>query len=166
MSSPSKITFCIVLLALSCAGTGFAQESVVPPARRTVTLADAKALLTIKTAVALPKDPFHSEGFIETLKGNSGKTDVAVATETPARTAPGLRSDRELLQAIAASMKPSGSFVINGEPTLIFGQKRVKAGGSITIPYEGTDYVLEIVSIERPNFTVRLNREQFTRPIK
>jgi hypothetical protein len=48
----------------------------------------------------------------------------------------------------------------------VFGQKRVKAGGFLTITFEGNEYTLEIASIERPNFTLRLNREEFTRPIK
>jgi hypothetical protein len=70
------------------------------------------------------------------------------------------------LQAIGASLKPSGSVTLGGEPTLIFGEKRVKAGGFLTITFEGSEYTLEIVSIDRPNFTLRLNREEFTRPIK
>jgi len=49
---------------------------------------------------------------------------------------------------------------------LVFGQKRVKAGGLLTITFEGNEYTLEIVSIAPPNFTLRLNREEFTRPIK
>ena len=76
------------------------------------------------------------------------------------------KTDRDILQAIAASLKPTGNFVLSGQPTLVFGQKRVKAGGLVTITFEGTEYTLEITAIERTSFTLRLNREEFTRPIK
>jgi len=72
----------------------------------------------------------------------------------------------ELLQAIATSLKPSGYIVLGGQPSISFGQKRVKAGGVLTITFEGNQYTLEIVSIDRTNFTLRLNREEFTRTIK
>ena len=78
----------------------------------------------------------------------------------------GPRNPRELLRTIAAGLKPSGVVVVGGEPTLVFGQKRVKAGGVLTITFEGAEYTLEIVSVFHPNFTIRLNREEFTRPIK
>ena len=34
------------------------------------------------------------------------------------------------------------------------------------ITFEGNQYTLEITSIDRTNFTLRLNREEFTRTIK
>lgn len=130
-------------------------NTVSNPAKRTETLEKAKELLADKTPAVSPKNPFNPEGF-----GQSENTDVAVVTPV------GPRSTRELLQQIGASLKPSGFFVLGGEPTLVFGQKRVKAGGLLTITFEGNEYTVEIVSIDRPNFTLRLNREEFTRPIK
>jgi hypothetical protein len=87
-----------------------------------------------------------------------------VPTEGPAPAGP--RSDREILAAIAVNLRPSGNFVLGGQQTLIFGQKRVKAGMPLTINFEGTEYTLEITAIDRANFTLRLNREEITRPIK
>jgi hypothetical protein len=85
----------------------------------------------------------------------------------PATTVPtGPRGDRELVEAIAKSLKPSGYIVLGGQASLSFGQKRVKAGGILTITFEGSQYTLEITSIDRTNFTLRLNREEFTRTIK
>lgn len=142
-----------------------AADDVSNPTKRIDTLAQAKSLLSAKdAAVVSPKDPFHSEAYSEALGAASGR---GVATDSgPVRPTQGPRSNRDLLQSIAASLKPSGFFVLGGEPTLVFGQKRVKAGGTLSIRFEDTDYTLEIVSIERPNFTLRLNREEFTRPIK
>jgi hypothetical protein len=131
------------------------------PAKRQEALNSGKTLLAPGEATVSVKDPFHSEAFIEILLGSRSQG----SSETPV-VRPQVRTDRDILQAIAANLKPSGYFVLGGQPTLVFGQKRVKAGGSLVIPFEGTDYTLEVVSIERPNFTLRLNREEFTRPIK
>lgn len=138
----------------------FAQvESVVAVAKRQEVLVQAKDLLSEKAPVPAAKNPFNPEGFGESaIESAQGPVTNAVPT--------GPRSPRDLLQAIGNSLKPSGFFVLGGQPTLVFGQKRVKAGGFLTITFEGSEYTLEIVSIDRPNFTLRLNREEFTRPIK
>ena len=164
----------LFLAAMSVVGitSGAEGEMIVSPAKRQEILDQAKSLLAAKAMVLPGKDPFHSE--TETIAGgprggenqvvspgdNSGPIKAAAPT--------GPRSARDLLQAIATSpsLKPSGYFVLGGQPTLVFGQKRVKAGSLLKITFEGTDYDIEIVSIERPNFTLRLNREEFTRPIK
>ena len=36
----------------------------------------------------------------------------------------------------------------------------------VFITFEGTEYTVEVTAIENNNFTLRLNREEFTRPIK
>jgi hypothetical protein len=154
-----KFLVCMPALALLAVlagiGTNAIANTVGNPAKRIETLEKASDLLAEKTPVLSPKNPFNPEGFGE-------GQEVATVAATPT----GPRSTRELLQAIGASLKPSGFFILGGEPTLVFGQKRVKAGGLLTITFEGSEHTLEIVSIDRPNFTLRLNREEFTRPIK
>ncbi len=152
----------------------FAAEAatVANPLTRQEILDQAKTLLSAKPLVAAGKDPFHSEAYAESIAGGTrGPEGAQVPSGEGAapRPAPaGPRSAHDLLQAIATSpsLKPSGFFVLGGQPTLVFGQKRVKAGSFLTITFEGAEYALEIVSIERPNFTLRLNREEFTRTIK
>ncbi len=159
-------SFLLSALALACLGLAVrAADDVSQPAKRTDVITQAKALVGPKDAGVIPKDPFHSEAFGEALAAGSGR-GASPDVGQPVRPVQGPRSNRDVLQAIAASLKPSGFFVLGGEPTLVFGQKRVKAGGTLSIRFEDTDYTLEIVSIERPNFTLRLNREEFTRPIK
>ena len=157
------------IAAVAAVGSAVAQEAVSNPAKRTEVLTQSKALLAAKEQGSAIKDPFHSEAFAGTIAANAGKpvSGQASGSETGStRTSTGPRTPHDLLQAIASSLKPSGYFVLGGQPTLVFGQKRVKAGSLLTITFEGTEYTLEIVSIERPNFTLRLNREEFTRPIK
>jgi hypothetical protein len=150
----------VLLLMIALSGlVGVANaDTVISASKRQVSLAQAKELLEEKTFVLNSKNPFNPEGFGENQSGDS-PGPISIVPSGP-------RSTKELLQAIGASLKPSGSVTLGGEPTLIFGEKRVKAGGFLTITFEGSEYTLEIVSIDRPNFTLRLNREEFTRPIK
>jgi hypothetical protein len=139
-------------------------EPIVPPAKRAEVLERARRLLGPKEMPATPANPFFSETFNAVRLGGSGQTQSDTSTLTPAPAGP--KSARDLLEAIATSLKPSGYFVFGGEPTLVFGQKRVKAGGLLTIGFEGKEYTLEVTAVDRTHFTLRLNREEFTRPIK
>ena len=161
--SPARMLLLPALLALGFVVRA-AADDVVSPAKRTETLNVTKALLSVKEGMGSAKDPFHSEAFAETLASNSGVTNTK-ATEVGSHVSAGPRSNRDVLQAIAASLKPR-YLQLGGQPILFFGQKRVKAGDILTINFEGTDFALEVVSIEKPNFTLRLNRDEFTRPIK
>lgn len=147
-------------------------DEVVSPAKRQASVTAAEQLLATKDA-ALPAgtiNPFRPEAFAEAVAG-TGRAGVAAPsagseTSGPVARPAGPRTDRDVLAAIAAGLKPSGFFVLSGQPTLVFGQKRVKAGSPLTITFEGVEYTLEVTAINRTNFTLRLNREEFTRPIK
>lgn len=157
----SKVIALLLLPALYqplVAQTGIVQN----PAKRQEAIDKGHALLAPREATVPSADPFHSEAFAEVV-GGMGRVPGVVQTEAP-RVGP--RSDRDLLEAIATSIQPSGYFILGGEATLVFGQKRVKAGSTLTINFEGTEYTLEITALDRTNFTLRLNREEFTRPIK
>lgn len=161
---PSRSSLCLTVLALAgLAATAVAQ--VVPPARRAAALESAQQLLAARDTglpAKLP-DPFHPESFGASADASPGADGDTVA-DAPVRRGP--RTDRELIAAIAAAIKPTGNFVVGGQPILFFGQKRVKAGDPLTINFEGADYTLTITSIDRTSFTLRLNREEYTRPIK
>lgn len=162
---------CAVLVVgtLSPAAEGDAAGSVTSPAKRQDEIDQAKKLLAPREPAAITSDPFHPEGFNE-LVASMGRPAGSTAPTAPGETAPvqstGPRGDRELLQSIGTGLKPSGFFILGGQPTLVFGQKRVKAGGTLTITFEGNEYTLEVSTIAPPNFTLRLNREEFTRTIK
>ncbi|HLP25845.1 MAG TPA: hypothetical protein VK477_09220 [Acidobacteriota bacterium] len=145
---------------------------VVAPTKRADTLAVAQKLLTPRDAAAPANlvDPFHSEAFAAaaaasgtaTVGAPGAQTDGVAGVARPA----GPRSTRDLLQTIGDALRPSGFIVMGGEPSLSFGQKRVKAGGTLTITFEGAEYTLEVTAIDRTNFTLRLNNEEYIRPIK
>ena len=165
MISPRYKVMCLLtaLTGLLC-GHAFAADgdTVLTPAKRQESLDKAKKILVARGFPLVSVDPFHSERFSE-LVASLNHVPGVIAAAAPVASP---RSQHEILQSIATSLKPSGNFILAGQPTLVFGQKRVKAGGLLTITFEGTEYTLEITAIERTSFTLRLNREEFTRPIK
>jgi hypothetical protein len=74
--------------------------------------------------------------------------------------------DHEILESLAAQMKPTGMFVVNGSPRLAIGRKLFEVGTRFTVTYNNQDYELELVTIERTTFTLRYRGEEITRPIK
>ena len=162
-----RVTCAALLMA---GGLGMAAaNTVLSPAKRQTALERGKSLLASQEIVPLAVNPFYPEAFAETVAGlgrSSGTTTANTGGDATAQVPTGPRGDRELLEAIAKSLKPSGYIVLGGQASLSFGQKRVKAGGILTITFEGSQYTLEITSIDRTNFTLRLNREEFTRTIK
>ena len=173
-SSRFRTTRRLVLLA---ALTGFAlvaraadaDASVQTPAKRQEVVDQAAKFLAVREMPAVTNDPFHPKGFDELIAG-LGRPAGAPATpttpgDTPVAQPTGPRNDRDLLQAIGAVLKPKGLVNFGGKLSLSFGQKRVKAGDTLTITFEGTQYTLTVTAITPPNFTLRLNREEFTRTI-
>jgi hypothetical protein len=157
-----KVIYVVVAIVALAAGRVIAADgdTVLNPAKRQDALDKAKKLLAPRDIAPISVDPFHSESFAQIVYGASHTAPVVgVVVVSP-------KTEHEILRSIAASLKPSGNFVLGGQPTLVFGQKRVKAGSMLTITFEGTEYTLEITAIERTSFTLRLNREEFTRPIK
>jgi hypothetical protein len=74
--------------------------------------------------------------------------------------------DRDLLANIAGTITPSGTIQVGEKQILLFGQKKLKVGDSISIVFQGVAYELQITGIERASYTLRLNQEEITRPIK
>ncbi|HTO72482.1 MAG TPA: hypothetical protein VMJ30_01625 [Gemmatimonadales bacterium] len=152
--------FGLLLLGASLARV-LGQEEISSPAKRQTTLDLATRLLTTeeKGAASLPADlvdPFNPAGFGAPVAGPTkpGEAVHAVAT------------DRDILQKIAAQITPSGMMLFGGQPLLLFREKKLKVGDSLTITFEGTDYVVVITAIDQTSFKIRLNREEITRPIK
>jgi hypothetical protein len=102
--------------------------------------------------------PFNPPGF---------GLDPHVVVETTAAPGPAKSfGDREILNALASKVAPKGTLSLGSTQLLIFGKKNLRPGDHITVNYEGQDYNLELVSFDRTNFTLRLNHEEITRPIK
>lgn len=139
-----------------------------PQERRAVVDLAAK-LLKPRELATLPAEvvvPFNPAGFDqpdpEEIKAQMAAAAAAAAAGAVTRPA----GDRGVLESLADKLLPSGTAVIGGDPILLFGQKKLKVGDRLTITFEGVDYDLDITAIGRTTFTLRLNREEITRPIK
>jgi hypothetical protein len=143
-------------------------SQVVPPTRRAAAVEASQKLLATRES-PLPTDlvnPFYPQAFAEIRAGGPVAAGPGVGADPVTPTQSGPRTDRDLLAAIATAMRAPNLITLGGEQILVFGQKRVKAGDTLTINFEGTDYVLEVTAVDRVSFTLRLNREEYTRPIK
>jgi hypothetical protein len=162
MKTTTRILATVGLLAAASLAADEPATPVLAPSARKESLAKAEALLSQKPlgVPANASDPFHSEAFAEATGHARVATDVG---QTPKA---GPKTEHDILVGIANGLKPTGNFVIGGQPTLFFGQKHVKPGTSLTINFEGAEYIVEITAIDHANFTLRLNREEYTRPIK
>ncbi len=158
-------TICLVALTTTLASNAAAQATatVIPVKERTQTLALAKQLLIVEQGdysaeMAQMRNPF--EVMLANVPVAAASTSVEVVP-VAAR-----YNDRQVLEAIAPKVNPTGTARIGTTDYLLFGQKRLKEREMLTITYEGSAYLIEIVSIERNNFTIRLNSEELVRPIK
>ena len=158
----AKILMAPLIGALPSIAAAQAAGTVIPVTDHTTTLAIARKLLAIQEVdnaeeMALLRNPFEVM-----------LAAVAVVDAAPIEVAPvGHRyNDRQILAAIAPRLIPTGTARVGTTDYLLFGQKKLKEGEMLTITYEGSAYLIEIVTIERNNFRIRLNSEELVRPIK
>ncbi len=76
------------------------------------------------------------------------------------------QGEREILESLAAKLPTKGTMIMGGEPLLILTGGRVKVGDKFTVAFNGQDYELELVAIERTTFTLRYHGEEIVRSIK
>ncbi len=154
----------IILLLVTGAGapaTLHAQRSdLLPPPRRAAAVELAGKLVEPRDAPALdPKvsNPFAPAGF-----------EPAVAETGPVAgpVAPRERTNREILDAIGASIRPTGTMIMRGEPILLFGSRQARVGDELPVTVNGVAHIVIITAIESTHFTIRLNNEEITRPIQ
>ncbi|HEY5552267.1 MAG TPA: hypothetical protein VIK52_10270 [Opitutaceae bacterium] len=157
--------FAIAFVILFSASDALAQaKGVSTPESRNKALDHAQATLAERPAPSLEeftslKDPFNPP--------ETDLKDLIVDTSIrPKDTGPRLVSDTDVLQSLAASINPTGSVTLGGEPFLLFGEKRLKTGDRYTVTKDGVDYAIIINSIEPGRFSIRYNSQVLFRQIK
>jgi hypothetical protein len=152
-----KSALAVLLLAFHGTLMGAVTSDIPPVQKRMATIDLARTLLTTqqKSLDVDQKNPFNP---VRVLPG----ADVAkpITGEVVAA------SDREILLGLSESIAPSGMMQLGGTPILLFGQKKLKVGDSIQIMFKGASHDIKIMGIERTSYTLRLNKEEITRPIK
>jgi hypothetical protein len=154
---------------ISCTGDVLAAKSdIAGLAARRVVVTSALKLVESPKVQPLPQNvvqPFNPVAFgqpdAEELAAIAAARAAEAAQQNNARPA----TEADLLERIADRVVPSGTLTLNGEPLLIFSQKRLRVGDRLTVTYEGRDYNLELTAIQRFTFTLRLNRAEITRRI-
>ena len=172
MSASRRPSSCLLLLAAAAlAGSAAAAplSDVMAPDKRKP-IVDAATRLAAPPALApLPApliNPFNPPAFgqpdPEELRAFAAAQAAAQAAAASSRPS----TDRDFLNLIAAKITPSGTLTLDGESWLVFGRKRLRVGDRLTVTYEGRDYDLALTAIDRTTFTLRLDQEEVTRPIK
>lgn len=158
----------LLLAARLAAADAAPAGGVLTPASRQSSVDAARQLLTPKPPrpAAGIIDPFHPPAFAEAVAALSGTRAPGASEGGPEIRRAGPRTDRDVIQAIAAGLTPTGRVALGGVPTLLFREKKVKVGDKLIITFENTVYEIQVTAIGSNNFTLRLNREEFTRPIK
>lgn len=129
------------------------------PQKRMVTVDLVRTLLTTRSYdggadYIVQNNPFNP---MKPVAADTAKPEAVTASQL---------ADHDLLVKIANTITPSGTIKVGDNQILLFGQKKLKVGDSISIVFQGVAYELHIVGIERASYTLRLNQEEITRPIK
>ena len=165
----AQLTAALTLLALASGAVAKPLSDLISPEKRRVSVEQAVRLARPASLDPLPADlpqPFNPASFEqpdpEEVRALAAAQAAAVTVSSPAKPT----TDRELLAHIAARIQPSGTFRLGDSTFLMFGQKRVRPGDILTVTYDGQDYQLELTAIDQSTFTLRLNKEEYTRPLK
>lgn len=155
-----SLSACFGLGLLSATDAWAQRADIFPPARRAASVEQAAKLLeqpVVPAVLPSTKNPFAPPDF-----------DRVDPVEAPPSASPAQRTRtlREVLELIAASLNPTGTAMLRDQPILLFGARQMKIGDRIPATLDGAQYTVEITGIERTSFTVRLNDEQISRPIK
>jgi hypothetical protein len=144
-----------------------------PPTRRQATVEVAERLTRPPTPPAVPDDlphPFNPLGFDGPGSGGppaSGKAPIGGAPTPGVVVQPaGPVGDREILEKLAAQINPSGMVIVRGAPRLMIANKPFEVGTRFGVNYNGQDYELELIAIDRTTFSLRFRKEEITRPIR
>ncbi|MDB4474467.1 hypothetical protein N9023_05615 [Opitutaceae bacterium] len=138
---------------------------ILPALRRQEVVDQAKTIIDPPAQPELTVE-INSPFFPNSLKPKAEEPLAPVADMSAPVVAVAPASVYELLGEIAPQINPTGAITLNGQPLLLFGQKRIRVGDQLPIIYDGENYTLLISRIESSNFTLRLGAAEVTRPIK
>lgn len=161
-----RILLCIVYAVAANYMIGAAASDLTSPQKRAATVDLSHQLVKpakpessqVQTDL---KNPFFPAGF-----GGPSLEELAALAAAKAAKSSKPTTDRELLIALAGQLNPTGTLFAGGEPILLFGQKKMKVGDHLSINFDGAPYEVIVSDIQSTNFTVRLNKEEYTRPIQ
>lgn len=168
ISRASFLALVGVLFAATVSPALAAAADIANPTSRKTVVATAQKLAAETPAAPLPTapvNPFNPSAFGEPDPEELAAIAAAKAAEAASVVKTKPMTDVDLLQQLAEKINPSGIVTMAGEPLLIFGQKRLRVGDSLTVSHDGKDYKVELAGIQRSTFSLRFNRAELTRRI-
>jgi len=168
--SPRLLIGALFLVSLSAASAESkpAKSDIAVASRRLVTTEVAARLTTTRELPKLPDNtvnPFSPSSF-NAPDPEEMRIAAEAARRAKAASGPRPTNDRDLLTAIAGQIKPTGMVNLGGEPILLLGTRKIRVGDPLSASFEGKTIAVKVTAIDRTSFTLRLNGEEFTRPIK
>ena len=91
---------------------------------------------------------------------------LSTRTKIKTRRAGAEATDREQVAVIAAKIPATGRVIVGKVLAPIIGSRFVKMGAKCTANYSRVAYVLKRIAVDRTPFSLCLNGEEITRPIK
>jgi len=133
----------------------YAKSDIPTPVERAKILAEGEHNLAPREYLLDPTDKKVANPFV-------GKQ-----LEKPKIISKSLRpsSDQEFLSLLATKLNPTGVLMLGDNQFLLFGEKKVKVGDTINIPFDKESVSVELIDLTSTSFTLKLNSEQLTRPI-
>jgi hypothetical protein len=168
MKSPPFLP-ALLAVVLAAGSARAATADLQPPKLRDATVSLAQKLLEPKPAAPLPvklQDPFAMPAPPTADQTSATDPNTDLPGPPPPPPPPPEPADRQLLEAIAPLITPSGTAVFGGHSLLLFGQKKLRVGDTLPIIYKDKPFELTITAIEDGTFTLRLRAEEITRTIK
>jgi hypothetical protein len=169
MKSQRHVLFAFA--ALGAVPVAFAARPVAdipPPDARKTAVETAQRLVRPPEEpkpIADLTSPFNPPGFAKAGPTTAAPTKAGDKPGAPAApTAPA--TDQEILATLASKIPTTGTIIVGDKPLLVSGTNRIEVGSHFTVVFNGQEYELELVAIDRTTFTVRYKGEEFTRPIK
>jgi hypothetical protein len=173
MSASRPLSRFITALVLALPAAAFAAKptssDILPPELRHAVVEKAERLARTPAAEPLPAEiasPFSPAGFEKPDASEMQNRPTAGTADAKSQAPAAPQTDRDVLAAVAAKIPTTGTIILGGKPLLISGTNRIEVGSHFTVVYNGQEYELELVAIDRTTFTVRFKGEEFTRPIK
>lgn len=146
------------------------RSDLLPPGRRATSVELANRIAASAVPSKLPAkvvNPFNPPSWDAPDPEEARMAaDAAEAARRAGLAANRATSPRELLAAIAGEIRPTGMAVVGGESILLVGSRKLRVGDPVTATFGGKPFTVHITAIDRTSFTLRLNGEEYTRPIK
>lgn len=152
----------------AAAGAGILACLVVSPAAaQEISAPEAREALLERTERLVPVPPDAIvERFADVV--DPFYLPEAEETEGPAtgEVTPRGPSEREILEALADRIQPSGIMVTGGEQVLLFGERRVRAGDVLQLSYQGETRRVVVDAVSQRSFTLRFGQEKISKPVQ